>query len=212
MTAEIDIVVVYHRIENEHEAHALAETIDRFEPEGRVNVLYGNNKQQNIGFGPRCNQVVFDKATAPIVGFLNPDVQVAGALCERVTRVLRQPGIEVTGARFNKAPHELKIWGVHDWVCGAAMFVNRQWFLDLNGFDPQYVWGWEETDFVRRTEDAGRRVKSIELPISHPPAGHTFDSRDAAYKRRWFDHGASIYRDQYGIGMARRLRPSRRRL
>jgi GT2 family glycosyltransferase len=198
MIADIDVIVVYHRNENEKQARALEQQVRQYESEERVRFLFGDNRHHNIGFGARCNLVAFEDVLAPVVGFLNPDVNVTGPFSELVTDTLTDK-IVVTGERFGKPSRDLQIWGVRDWVCGAAMFVDRVWFDRLNGFDPAYVWSWEETDFIRRTFDAGKRVKSIHLPIAHPPAGETFDPKDAAYKRKWFARGAADYRRRYGI-------------
>ena len=57
--------------------------------------------------------------TAPVIGFLNPDVQVHGPFLATAAAILRGR-VVITGCRFNKSTFELQAWGVRDWVCGAG--------------------------------------------------------------------------------------------
>jgi len=102
----------------------------------------------------------------------------------------------ICGHAFGKPRFEIKIWGCREWVCGAAMFVQRKWFESVGGFDERYVWSWEETDLIRQAEAEGKFVKPLDLPLSH--ASPTENSQqDSAYKSHWFDEGQRIFESKW---------------
>lgn len=157
-----------------------------------------DNSVENRGFAGGCNYGALHPAlNSPIIGFLNPDVQVEGPFLDTVAAVMADQHVVITGSSFGKPQHELAIWGVRDWVCGAAFFVRRDWFAARGGFDPQFVWGWEETDLIRQAQQEGRVVRSVALPIYHDsPADNSLE--DAAYKNRHFDEGGRRYFQKWG--------------
>lgn len=156
-----------------------------------------DNRERNRGFGPGC-LLGAGWGDATVIGFLNPDTVVSGPFMAKVEAVLAEPGVVITGERFGKPMAEYrKVWGCHDWVCGAAFFVLRDWWEEIGGFDPNFVWGWEETDFIRKTQAAGRRARSIALPITHAsPEDDT--PEDGDYKRKHFDRGARLFYKRWG--------------
>jgi GT2 family glycosyltransferase len=86
---------------------------------------------------------------------------------------------------------------VHDWVCGAAFFVLRSWFAQVEGFDTQFTWSWEETDLIRQAQRQGRRCQSIPLPFQHT-SPESDSSKEAAYKNFHFERGAARYHQKWG--------------
>lgn len=201
-----DLVTVYHNDRNYRQHLELKDMLQRYESDGAAFTFIGvDNRVHNRGFAGGCNVGAFTKAaTAPIIGFLNPDVQVTGPFIDQVRQTLNAT-VVITGCRFGKAQRELNAWGVADWVCGAAMFVDRAWFTAVGGFDPGFVWSWEETDLIRRAQAQGLRCQSIALPIAH--SSPTQDSpQDCAYKRRNFDLGAKRFYSKW----PRRARVDRR--
>ncbi|MBS4036029.1 MAG: glycosyltransferase [Ignavibacterium sp.] len=46
-----------------------------------------------------------------------------------------------------------------DWVMGAAFFINRDLFIELNGFDSDYFLYFEEMDLCKRAKNSGAVVK-----------------------------------------------------
>ena len=188
----IDIVTVTHNDTNEQQARELEIALRKIEK--RPFTFYTHsNREENLGFGKACNVGAFRHgARAEIIGFLNPDVIVRGPFMKTVEQTLSRPHTVITGCRFNKHPRELRDWGVSDWVCGAALFVRRDWFTQVGGFDERYVWSWEETDLIRQAESEGRRVRSIKLPIRH--SSPTTDTpKDMAYKSRNFNKGKAAF-------------------
>jgi GT2 family glycosyltransferase len=186
-TSDIDVVSVYHKDENYNLFLELEKDLERHEG-GRVNLIGVDNREHNRGFSKACNLgSVFGRA--PVIGFINPDAKVLGSFVPEVLSALRQDGVVITGERYGKHRNELAVWGVKDWVCGACFFVKRDFFEKSGGFDEQFVWGWEETDLIRRAEAQGLACRSIRLPIKHSSPAEDTPS-DAAYKNKYFNDGA----------------------
>jgi hypothetical protein len=192
-----DVVVVYHS-ETNYQQHLVVVDRLRQHAEGPYNLYVHDNSQDNIGFGPACN-IEVAKGHYPFIALLNPDCWVEGPFFGIVLDVFADPRIKITGGNFNKNPVEIKDWGCKDWVCGAAMFVRRDWWNEMGGFDPQFVWSHEETDLIRRSETAGGVVKSLgpeELPILHSsPAIES--PEDSAYKQYWMGEGARRFHEKW---------------
>lgn len=199
----IDIVTVTHNATNAAQAVELHRQIAEVEP-GGWRFITVDNSVRNRGFAKGCNWGAFHPdAKAPIVGFLNPDASVGGPFIRKVEQALANTKVVITGCRFEKPQDELDIWGVQDWVCGAAFFVDRKWFTEVGGFDESYTWGWEETDLIRQAEKAGLVAKSIHLPITH--ASPSEDSPvDAEYKRLNFERSRNVFNNKWRTSPRRR--------
>jgi len=196
MTLRADFVTVYHNDGNYDQHKHLRATLVQHEPAGGYTFIGVDNRRNNRGFAGGCNAGAFtDGATAPIIGFLNPDATIAGPFLDAVTATLVAP-VVITGCRFGKPAAELRSWGVKDWVCGAAMFVSRSWFTSVGGFDAQFVWGWEETDLIRQAEAQDLQCRSIALPIQHEsPAQNSV--QDTRFKHYHFNRGAERFRRKW---------------
>lgn len=192
-----DLVTVFHNAVNYEQHQRLFADIGRFEPDGGFRLIGVDNRLNNRGFAAGCNLGAFHpEAKAPIIGFVNPDLLVRGPFLDDVEQALDGP-VVITGHRFGKAQRELDIWGVRDWVCGAAMFVRRSWFTQVGGFDEQFTWGWEETDLIRRAQAMALRCHSIPLALAHEsPAVDSVE--DASYKRFHFEQGAKRFYTKWG--------------
>jgi N-acetylglucosaminyl-diphospho-decaprenol L-rhamnosyltransferase len=190
----MDVVTVFHNERNYAQHLDLCRAIEQWEGH-RVNVVVVDNRVDNRGFARACN-LGAKEGTAPCLGFLNPDAVVSGPFVDQVIEALRNPEVVITGCRFDKPAHELRIWGCREWVCGAAMFVRRAWFEATGGFHEGYTWSWEDSDLVRRAEQQGLQVRPIVLPITHQSPSWE-SPEDAAYKRRHFDEGARLFRARW---------------
>lgn len=194
---KIDIVTVYHNEDNYLLHGRLRESLAMHEPDGGYRFIAVDNREHNRGFARACNLgALHPDHDAPIIGFLNPDVRVKGAFIDEVEGILTD-SVVITGCRFGKPRYELNIWGVDDWVCGAALFVRRDWFKSVGGFDEQFTWAWEETDLIRQAEVAHLRCRSIVLPIEHESPAKDSPA-DTAYKRYHFDQGAKRFARKWG--------------
>jgi GT2 family glycosyltransferase len=191
----IDIVTVSHNAKNEALARRLGNVL-RSHSDCHYNFVTVNNRVHNVGFGPACN-LGARHGICPIVGFLNPDVEVSGEFSHLVCEAFEDPEVVIAGENFGKPEWEYNLWGCADWVCGAAFFVRRGWFEVVGGFDERYKWSWEETDLIRLAQEQGKKVKSIELPISH--ASPTGDNHaDRLYKSTHFEQGKKLFDAKWG--------------
>lgn len=191
----IDVVTVFHRDENYRLAMDLRSSLERYEKTVPWNFIGVDNRVDNRGFSKGCNFGA-SQGSAPIIGFLNPDVRVQAAFLQQVVDAFERPHTVIAGERFGKTQREIEIWGCREWVCGAAMFVDREWFDGHGGFDEQFVWGWEETDLIRRAQVDQKIVVALDLPILHQSPIHN-PPEDAEYKNRWFNDGAKRYQRKW---------------
>jgi GT2 family glycosyltransferase len=194
MTALVDIVTVFHNARNHAEHESLRAAVVTHEGD-RVQFVAVDNRLENRGFS-RASNLGAKEGAAPIVGFVNPDAVIQGPFVAAVQRAFDDPDVAITGCRFGKANRELRIWGCREWVCGAAMFVQRAWFEEVGGFDEGYHWGWEDTALCRTAQARGRKVRAIELPIVH--SSPAVDSpEDVHFKNYWFRAGSERFYRQW---------------
>lgn len=185
-----DLVTVFHNERNYKQAVQLEVDL-QFHADAAYVLWKVNNREENRGFSKGSN-LGASWGKHPFIGFLNPDSQVNGPLLSPVLRAFEDEHVVITGERFHKPQSELRTWGVKDWVCGACFFVRRDYWEEVGGFDEQFVWGWEETDFIRRAQVAGRGVRSISLPVYHESPGDE-THQDFVYKRKHFAEGAALF-------------------
>lgn len=192
----MDVVTVFHSEKAYRDHLELTSLIARYEAKGGWQMIGVDNRVTNRGFAAGCNLGAFDeRANAPVIGFINPDAIVTAAFMDDVMAAMRD-GAVIAGPNFGKTPEEIRSWGLRTWVCGAAFFVNREWFTEVGGFDEQFVWAWEETDLCRRAEQQRRKITNLRLPIEHDsPDENT--PEEAAYKNEHFDRGAILYRRKW---------------
>jgi GT2 family glycosyltransferase len=195
MKVKVDIVTVFHNDRNFNWACELQKQLNEHEPVDRFTFTMVDNSVINRGFSKGSN-LGAAKGEAPIIGFLNPDAIVDGPFIDLVAGALDESNVVITGCDFNKPIREVRAWGLDRWVCGAAMFVCRDFFDACGGFDERYVWSFEDTDLCRQAESAGHVVKPIALPIRHdsPTENSPADTRykqsnfalaNAEYYRKW---------------------------
>lgn len=200
MEAVVDIITVFHNEKNHIQALDLVERIRELEGD-KVAFHLWDNRVQNLGFAAACNKAV-NMGSAPIVGFINPDVEIHDEFIDAVLAAF-QPTFKddhpvIVGTPFNKPSWEWESWGCKRWVCGAFMFVRRDWFLSVGGFDERFVWSWEETDLIRRAEREGKRVVPLRVGENIRHDSPTDDTKvDSEYKRYHFNNGARLFREKW---------------
>lgn len=193
----VDIVTVFHNETNYRLQLDLRARIAMHEPDGGYRFIAVDNRTNNRGFARACNLGArHPDADAPVIGFLNPDIEIDGPFIDDATSAVNDQTV-IAGCRFDKPAGELRQWGVRDWVCGAAMFVWRPWFEAVGGFDEQFTWSWEETDLIRQAESQGLECRSIGLPIRHASPARNSDE-DERYKRTHFERGSLRYFRKWG--------------
>jgi GT2 family glycosyltransferase len=195
--AVVDVVTVFHREENYRLAITLNDVLVS-EPEELEFEFFGvDNREDNRGFAKACN-LGAREGSSPFIAFLNPDVKIHGpVLADGIAPLVASPRVVIAGDDFGKERSmTYGHWGCEDWVCGAAMFVQRWWFEQVGGFDEDFVWGWEETDLIRRAQAGGYASKSVKLSASH--GGWRDDEEDSAYKKANLKRGSKIFYRRWG--------------
>lgn len=183
--AALDIVTIFHNDKNFAESTELWKQIREHEPVGDYTFNVVDNQADNRGFSRGCN-VGAVRGDSPIIGFLNPDAQVTGPFIDAVVDVLAQhPEVVITGCDHGKPQREVQGWGLRNWVCGCTMFVRRDWFDEVGGFDERYIWSFEDTDLCRQAEAQGHKVMPIDLPLEHESPDEN-SPEDIRYKQRNF--------------------------
>jgi GT2 family glycosyltransferase len=159
-------------------------------PEARLLV-----NKVNSGFGRACNQGAA-VCQGRYVFLLNPDAQLVGTdalarLCHALdtnptwgmagTRLLASdgapkaspnfeyPGQSQTSSDFSAFPGKIA------WVTGASMFIRRQVYTALRGFDPDFFLFGEDIDFCLRLRKHGYEIGFVhEAEVRHIGAASEF--------------------------------------
>jgi len=148
--------------------------------------LFANG--ENIGYG-RANNQGFAASQGRFIYLLNPDTELVGhdsliSLCRALeahpdwgmagTRIQNMegnrdtlPAFSYPGQRhvktdFSSLPGEIA------WVLGASMFMRREAFAALQGFDPGFFHASEDTDLCLRLRKLGHTIGHIpEVKVRH---------------------------------------------
>jgi len=114
------------------------------------------------------------------------------------------PGNPLT--RRNLAPRPLADMTPVDWVTGAFMYVRRETFDEVGGFDAGFFLYWEDADFCRRAANAGwATAYAPTAAVVHVTAR---SSRFAPARSLWaFHYSALRYYWKHGSWMARGAGP-----
>lgn len=190
-----DVVTVFHCERNYRQTLELEETLRAFDLEARF-VFWGvDNRTINRGFAKACN-LGAREGTAPLIAFLNPDLVPEGPILGPLVELFENDDrLVIAGERFGNDTY-WEGWGCRDWVCGALMVVRRDWFELTGGFCEDYVWGFEETDLVRRAQQQRYKVRSVVLPVKHL-SGVDDTKTDQAYKRQHMGEGGRVFRSRW---------------
>ena len=152
---------------------------------GNVELLVN---RENVGFGRACNQGV-SLSSGKYIMFLNPDAafeknNILAKLCREMERNSRvglagttvteadgsidcppsysYPKQDRTRRDFSALPGRIA------WVFGASMFVRREAFEKVGGFDPEFFLTSEETDLCLRLRELGYEIGFVpEVAVRH---------------------------------------------
>jgi GT2 family glycosyltransferase len=144
--------------------------------------------QENIGFGRGCNQG-FDISAGRFLLLLNPDARLSERdSLARLCRIMEQNGRwGLAGTRVTESggtvecppspsyPDEHRahcdfshLPGKIAWVFGASMFIRREVFAAVGGFDPGFFLSSEETDLCLRIRQQGWEIGFVpEITAQH---------------------------------------------
>jgi GT2 family glycosyltransferase len=152
--------------------------------------LIKNNR--NLGFGA-ANNLGVGQAKSEIIFFCNPDTIVGKECLQNAKEYFNDHSeVGIIGAKLfvdesrqelqkeamGRFPRILDLmfrrmniaqWGVNaplevDWVSGAAMFIRRDLFDQLGGFDENFFMYWEDVDLCLRARKLG--YKTTYLPTA----------------------------------------------
>ena len=154
---------------------------------GNPGVHFIENRE-NLGFGRACNQG-FKASRGRFIYLLNPDAQLIGNdalanLCRALEAHPRwgmagtafltpdgqpkgtlnkdYPGESSTRTNFSHLPGSIA------WVIGASMFVRREAYEAVGGFDPNFFLYAEDTDLCLRLRQQGYEIGVVEtVKVQH---------------------------------------------
>src|SRR4030042_6262800 len=143
--------------------------------------------KKNIGFSKAYNSIV-KQLNEKYVIFLNPDlVFTDGWLTELVKTMESDPMIMIAGAwpvwRKYKDTKIKPYWNSiedNSAVCGAAMMVRKDKFLEINGFEEEYFLYSEDVDLSYRLNLMGYRI----VYNYNAVVFHGKESDDKSFERR----------------------------
>jgi len=145
------------------------------------------NSEKNIGFGAACNLGAKD-AQGEILCFLNPDTEIISENIGGLMQEFNNASIGIIGPKLVDeknntqewiAGKEITVWSTllnnfgykRDkkiwesavpvecaWVTGAAMFIRKDAFQKLGGFDEKFFMYFEDIDLCRRARHLGHKV------------------------------------------------------
>lgn len=162
-------------------------------------------QEKNLGFGLACN-LGAKEATGEVFLFLNPDTEiVAGDFQEIFTelldenkgilgsKIMKNGQIQPWIAGVEKSFWDLfknnlgikksqKIWEAQQktkaaWVAATAMFIRRDLFLALDGFDENIFMYFEDVDLCKRARILGKKIVYFPKFIVNHLGGQSFTNR-----------------------------------
>ena len=80
-----------------------------------------------------------------------------------------------------------------EWPEGSAMFIRRDLWLKLDGFDPIFSLYYEEVDLCRRARRTGYRSGVVTAGRYHHASGGSFDDAEAPERSLLKDLGQALY-------------------
>ncbi len=214
-TSDITFEIIV--IDNDSEKGSLDNLIKKF-PSVKFHFA-----QQNLGFG-RANNLGATLASGKFLFFLNPDTllinNAVGILCNYmeshpltaicggnmykgdmtpasslyntdfltyeykiIFNIKRTPGFNYT-----KSPQEVLV------IVGADLFMRKDVFDKLKGFDPDFFMYFEEVELCYRTLHAGYKIVSIpEAEIIHLQGGSAENKNEELSKWSYSEHWYSKY-------------------
>jgi GT2 family glycosyltransferase len=196
---EAEVIVVNHDAEERHAIEALSE---------QINFRYIH--RENTGFAAGANAGAA-MATGEVLAFLNPDIQYQAGSFEEVGRFFQEhaevgvvgavlvgrdgveeawsKGEELTLARLMRRNILPKVFfrrqeEIH-WVSGGALFIRKETFLSIGGFDEGFFLYFEDMDLCLRVQQRGLSIQSLPTLRFFHHGGRSFVS-GADQKRQYF--------------------------
>lgn len=182
----------------------------------------------NLGFASGANAGAL-MANSEVLAFLNPDIRCySGSLQDGVRSLRENDRLGIAGATLlgeDGVPEEwskgrfldLSLFIRHnlfprafcqgnggiDWVSGGALFIKRDLFQRLGGFDEDFFLYFEDMDLCKRAAKEGHVIRSLESPRFLHLGGKSFSSRReqkryyADAQRRYFEKHRPFWEQKF---------------
>ncbi len=182
---------------------------------------------KNIGFGKGCN-IGAKKAEGDILCFLNPDTEIVSKDIKIILDVFEDDKVGIVGGRiitkngknqkwtsgesvglwkiiknnFGFVGDE-KIWQSNEkrevsWITGANLFIKKNIFDKVNGFDERFFLYFEDVDICKRVQSMGCRI--IYFPkfvVKHIGGGSAISQKKQ--KKEYYKSQDYFFKKWFGI-------------
>jgi GT2 family glycosyltransferase len=88
------------------------------------------------------------------IGIIGPEILLSDGHSPQPLNYGPFPSLKTIFTRNQNVDNPLQ----PDWVSGVAMMLNRQFMLEIDGFDDRYFMYFEDVDLCRRVQEHGRKV------------------------------------------------------
>jgi len=182
----------------------------------------------NLGFASGANAGAL-MANSGVLAFLNPDIRCySGSFQDGIRSFQGNDRLGIAGATLLGATGVPEEWSRGrfldfsllirqnlfprafcqgnsdtDWVSGGALFIKRDLFRKLGGFDEDFFLYFEDMDLCKRAAKEGYAVRSLESPRFLHFGGRSFSSRRAQKKhyadaqRRYFEKHRPFWEQKF---------------
>lgn len=168
-----------------------------------TNISFIDNPE-NVGFAKANNQGAL-QATGEYLFLLNSDtVLISDVLSPLVAFYEKTKDIGILGPRLLNKNRSIQYYGsalgrykylgekprIVDFLSGAAMFIKRQLFLEVGGFDENYFFYNEDLDLCKTLSSKGYKNYYIpSIPLVHLGGGSTLSAKSLkkqAWQSSWY--------------------------
>ena len=145
------------------------------------------NNEKNAGYGQACN-LGARQAQGEILLFLNPDTEILSGDISKVLDLFKNEKVAVIGSGLRMEDGKKQKWSAGReinlgnliknnlglsgdnkinasidpqevaWVAGTAVFVRKDIFQKMGGFDEKIFMYFEDVDLCRRIKDSGYKI------------------------------------------------------
>lgn len=192
------------------------EILNQFE--SQITVI---KNKDNLGFGAANNQG-FMKSSGKYIFLLNPDaVLTSDTVLESLLNFIEHnknygvvgpkvikdqkvtvPQLKYPGEKYLKKPLE-DLPGKIAWIIGASMFVRREVYEKMKGFDEDYFLYGEESDFCLRVRRAGWAIGYLDtITVQHIGGASERSSTTREYWQKKQSGTVLFYKKSYGVSEA----------
>ena len=191
-----------------------------------------NKKNQGFGEG---NNLGAKTARGEFLFFLNPDTEIISTnILELLEEFIKNPEIGIIGSQLLTTEHIAQEWGagkapslwgilknklkkenkfqeektdkqLFDWVSGTALFIRRELFEKINGFDENFFMYFEDVDLCLRVRKLGKKVlRFADFPVLHY-GGKSYDEK-RTQKKQYYQSQDYYFKKHFGFFQASLLK------